>query len=80
MTWCKADEPGCKNGKPWIKDPRCHPYCRGTVMKKSFNNNVNMFILIILSILLLAIIIIVLIRNDMYNYDWNMGQQYVVQQ
>lgn len=80
MSWCVSDEPGCKNGKPWIKDPRCHPYCRGTVMKKTFNNNTNMFILIVLAILLLGIIIIALIRSDVYNYNWMDEQGFATQE
>ncbi len=67
MKECIGDEPGCKNGEIWLKDPRCHPYCRGTVMKKTYNNVSNYFFITIVAILILALVVIIALRMSSGN-------------
>lgn len=52
---------GCKNGQIWCQDPRCDPYCPGTICKypgpeHDFNANLMMVVILISLITILIIV------------------------
>jgi hypothetical protein len=66
MDSCVGNEEGCKNGKRWEQDPRCHPYCPGTVMKKGYDNTAMRLMGSIMIIFIITAIVILYVRRDLF--------------
>lgn len=50
---------GCKNGQPWCQDPRCAPYCPGSVCKFESSHDFNGYMVVIIILICLVTILFI---------------------
>lgn len=48
---CKGNEPGCKDGSLWCRDPRCFPYCSTECYNNENPLSIISVILVVVSII-----------------------------